>query len=186
MTSIRPRRALDVGANTGHFSALAAGIGASVLAIDTDARCVGAIWEKARAAKLDILPLVVDFSRPTPPLGWRNRECASFLDRARGKFDCVLMLAVLHHLLVTERVPLDEVIRLAAELTTAHLVIEWVGPQDAMFRRIARGRDHLHAGLDVTVFEQACRPHFEVVRSVRLGESHRWMYWLRKRPATNG
>lgn len=177
----RPRRVLDVGANTGHFSALAATAGASVVAIDSDARCVGAIWRRAVAQKLDLLPLVVDFARPTPPLGWRNRELPSFLDRARGGFDAVLMLAVLHHLLVTERVPLEEVLELAAELTTAHLVIEWVGPQDPMFRQIARGRDHLHADLTVEGFEQAARQRFEVLRSLQLGDSHRRLYWLRKR-----
>jgi SAM-dependent methyltransferase len=186
LASAQPRRVLDVGANTGHFSALAAAGGAAVVAIDTDARCAGAIWEKARAQSLDVLPLVVNLARPTPPLGWRNRECAAFLDRARGGFDCVLMLAVLHHLLVTERVPLAEVLELAAELTTDHLVIEWVGPEDAMFRQIARGRDQLHAGLNHLRFEQACQRHFEVARSVRLGESHRWLYWLRKRAAKPG
>jgi SAM-dependent methyltransferase len=186
LASARPRRVLDVGANTGHFSALAAAGGAAVVAIDTDARCAGAIWEKARAQSLDVLPLVVNLARPTPPLGWRNRECAAFLDRARGSFDCVLMLAVLHHLLVTERVPLAEVLELAAELTTDHLVIEWVGPEDAMFRQIARGRDHLHADLNHARFEQACQRHFEVARSVRLGESHRWLYWLRKRAPEPG
>lgn len=180
LSEARPRHVLDVGANTGHFSEIAAGAGAAVVAIDSDPGCVGNIWQRAREKTLNILPLVVDFARPTPALGWRNRECPSFLERAQGRFDCVLMLAVLHHLLVTERVPLDEVLALASELTTGYLLIEFVAPQDAMFRRLARGRDHLHAGLDVHQFEHACRRHFDVLRSIRLGESHRWLYWLRK------
>jgi len=177
----RPRRVLDVGANTGHFSALAAAAGATVVAIDSDARCAGAVWQRALTETLNVLPLVIDIARPTPPLGWRNRECPSFLERARGGFDCLLMLAILHHLLVMERVPLEDILALAAELTTAHLVIEWVAPADEMFRRLARGRDHLHADLDRDAFERACRPHFDVVRFSRVGDAHRWLYWLRKR-----
>ncbi len=64
-------------------------------------------------AHLDVLPLVVDLTRPTPAVGWRNQECASFLDRARGGFDLVLMLAVVHHMLVTERIPLEDLLAVA-------------------------------------------------------------------------
>ncbi len=81
----RPRRVLDVGANTGHFSEMAARAGASVVAIDGDTAVVGDIWRRASAEKLDILPLVVNLAQPTPPTGWRNRECPSFLDRATGQ-----------------------------------------------------------------------------------------------------
>ena len=139
------------------------------------------LWRRSHDQDLDILPLVVNMARPSPALGWRNRECASFLERARGGFDMVMMLAVLHHLLVSERIPLDEVLDLAAEMTTDYLLIEWVAPEDEMFRRIARGRDHLHAGLNTVAFETACRTRFEILRSIRIGGNHRWLYWLRKR-----
>lgn len=181
LTEARPARVLDVGANTGHFSALAAAAGASVVAVDADVPCMDDLWRRSHDQDLDILPLVVNMARPSPALGWRNRECASFLERARGGFDMVMMLAVLHHLLVSERIPLDEVLDLAAEMTTDYLLIEWVAPEDEMFRRIARGRDHLHAGLNTVAFETACRTRFEILRSIRIGGNHRWLYWLRKR-----
>jgi hypothetical protein len=84
LAEARPDWVLDVGANTGHFSALAASAGASVVALDSDVQCVDGIWRRARAQNLDILPLVVDFARSSPALGWRNREQPSFLERARG------------------------------------------------------------------------------------------------------
>ena len=59
----------------------------------------------------------------------------------------VMMLAVIHHMLVSERVPLGEIVGLAADLTTRHAIIEYVGPTDPMFRILLRGRDALHAGL---------------------------------------
>jgi hypothetical protein len=123
---------------------------------------------------------VVDLSRPSAAKGWRNRECASFLERASGAFDAVLMLAVLHHLLVTERIPLEEVLDLAAELTTHLLVIEFVGPQDPMFQALARGRDHLHAHLSPAVFETACRRRFDILGSHPLTGTHRSLYLLRR------
>jgi 2-polyprenyl-3-methyl-5-hydroxy-6-metoxy-1,4-benzoquinol methylase len=180
LTEFKPGRVLDVGCNTGHFSELAALQGVEVVAIDTDLGCVGALWRTAREQNGNILPLVVDLCRPSAAKGWRNRECSSFLERATGKFDAVMMLAVLHHVLVTERIPLDEVVALAAELTRDLLLIEFVAPEDKMFQTIARGREHLHAGLTSSAFETACRRHFQIVRSEQMEGTHRRLYLLRK------
>ncbi len=177
----RAARVLDVGCNTGFFSLLAARQGSSVVAIDYDPVVVGEVWRRARAEALDVLPLVVNLTRPTPSTGWLNSECPSFLERARGSFDLVLMLAVVHHMLVSERIPLPQIIKLASEITTKLLIIEYVPPDDPMFRRITRGRDHLHRDLTRGGFESACREFFETVRAVPLGETGRWLYLLHKR-----
>ena len=181
LREFKPARVLDAGANTGHFSALAAQAGAEVVAVDLDAACAGAIWRRAREQKLNILPLVVNLAHPSPALGWRNGECPAFLDRATGAFDGVLMLALIHHLLVTERIPLEEILRLAYELTHSLLMIEFIEPRDDMFRRLTRGREELHATLDATMFEQACTPYFEIVRSLALPGTQRRMYCLKRK-----
>jgi 2-polyprenyl-3-methyl-5-hydroxy-6-metoxy-1,4-benzoquinol methylase len=187
LTELRPETVLAVGCNIGYFSEIAARSGARVVAIDSDAVVAGETWRRARAANLDILPLVLDLTRPTPATGWRNAECASFLDRARGAFDAIFMLAVIHHMLVTERIPVSEILELAAELTRDIVIVEFVGPEDTMFRRLVKGRDNLFAGLTVEVFEEACRQRFEVVRSQHLEGTSRWLFLLRKkRESTNG
>ncbi len=175
------RRVLDIGCNTGHFSALAARSGARVVAIDYDPVVAGAVWRAARNENLDILPLVVNLTRPTPGVGWQNRECPSFLERAAGAFDMTLMLAVIHHMLVTERAPLADILGLAAQLTRKFAIIEFVGPEDSMFKRLVRGREELHRGLTNEVFEGAARAQFEVIRSQHLPGTGRWLYLLRKR-----
>jgi predicted RNA methylase len=176
-----PRTALDIGANNGHFSAIAARAGASVVSIDSDPHLMGELWRSSRAQKLDILPLVVDISRPTPAIGWRNQENPSFLERASGAFDVVFLLAVIHHLMVTDGVPLPSILEMASGLTRGIVVAEFVGPNDPMFRRILRGRENLYEGLNTRTFEACCRPYFDIVRSIRVGESDRWLYLLEKK-----
>jgi SAM-dependent methyltransferase len=177
---VRPGRVLDVGSNTGAFSVLAARAGAFVVAIDNEVEVVERLYNEAARSQLDILPLVIDFARPSPALGWRNVEQPSFLSRAKGKFDLVLMLAVMHHLLVTEGIPLDEVLSLAAELTQDAVVVEFVATDDPMFRILSRGRDHLHSALTREAFEAACSRHFRIANvSGPLGGT-RWLYLLRK------
>jgi SAM-dependent methyltransferase len=177
-----PRRVLDVGANTGHFSKMAARTGASVVAIDGDSAVAGAIWRQAAAEKLDILPLVVNLAQPTPSTGWRNLECPSFLDRAcDGGFDMVLMLAVVHHMLATERIPLPEIIDLAADLTTRFALIEFVDCEDPMFRRLSRGRDELYSHFHAGLFEQCAAARFDIVQQRTISGSKRTLYVLRKK-----
>lgn len=175
----QPGMLLDIGCNTGHFSVLAARSGARVVAIDRDPDAVGALWNAARGGNLDILPLVIDIARPPGSCGWANREFPAFLDRARGRFDCVLMLALIHHLLVNERVPLGHLFDLAADLTTDLAIIEYVDPADSQFRRIARGREELHRGLTPNAFESAARRRFRVIGSHEVTPSRR-IYILRK------
>lgn len=180
LTESRPGSVLDVGCNTGAFSFLAARSGAQVVAIDYDEAVIDRVWRTAKQEDLDVLPLVVNLARPTPAIGWRYCECDSFLERAQGRFDLVLLLAVIHHLMVSERIPIEEVLNLAAGMTTGAAVVEYVDPSDPMFVTIARGREHLHAGFTVDAFEQCAKRWFTIQRREQVNQT-RWMFLLRKR-----
>lgn len=177
----RPKRVLDVGCNEGHFSLLAARSGCSVVSIDQDVAVVGSLWRQADREQVNILPLVVDITRPTAGLGWRNRETRGFLDRAIGTFDCVLMLAVIHHMLVTERIPLREILQLAWELTTDRLIIEWVDPADSMFRLLTRGNQKLYEHLSRESFERIAGSYFSFESKQVLSGETRTLYVMRRR-----
>jgi SAM-dependent methyltransferase len=181
LAKLQPDSVLDVGCNTGDFSVVAARHGARVVAIDADPAVVGRVWTRAREEGLDVQPLVADMSRPSPWHGWRNSECVSLLDRLSGSVELVLMLAVIHHLLVSERIPLDEILELAADLTTRWAIVEYVSPEDPMFRHLARGRDALHANLDQALFEEVCQRHFTILESHLQPGGHRRVYVLEKR-----
>jgi SAM-dependent methyltransferase len=173
---------LDAGCNTGHFSRLAVRCGASVVAVDQDAVSIGLLWQGAKSSGAGILPLVVNLARPSPGIGWANQEALSFLTRAEGKFDCVLMLALLHHLLVGERVPMGQVISLAARLTKDLLVLEYVDPSDAQFRLLARGREILHRDLTRSAFESAAERRFDILEHCDVSPT-RCIYALKRRPS---
>lgn len=162
LTAIRPAHVLDVGANIGVYSRIAAECGANVVAWDTDLRACDMNWQAAHRDRLRILPLVADFARPTPPAGWRNRECAGLLDRARGRFDCILMLGILHHLLVADQIPLGAILDQVAEISTRWAVIEWIPKEDAQFVSLCRGREQLYVHLDDNHFLQAVSQRFVV------------------------
>ena len=179
----KPRTALDVGCNDGHFSRILAERGSSVVAIDLDPVVVGKAWRMAKEKSLDILPLVQDLSRPSPATGWLNRERAAFLSRTRKRFDLVIMLAVIHHMMVSAGIPLDDILELAADMTTDQLIVEYVGREDVMFRRICRGREDLYDWFDPESFEAACGKRFEIVRIDDQDSQTRKLYLLRLKKA---
>ncbi len=162
LARILPARVLDVGANAGVYSRIAAESGAEVVAWDTDVQSSEINWQAARKASLSILPLVADFARPTPAAGWRNGECASLLDRARGQFDCAMMLGILHHLLVADQIPLPAILEQLAELSSRWAIVEWIPQGDAQFESLCRGRHELYGHLSEEHFLRILQSRFAV------------------------
>lgn len=150
---------LDIGCNTGDYSRIAAACGASVLATDFDVGAVEQMYQRIRKEAAAITPMVVDIANPTPGIGYLNAERPSFLDRVRP--DCVLALAVIHHLLVGANLPMAAIRDLMATLTRRHLILEFVPTDDVMFRRLIEFRvnlfDHITLGHCLDVFGESFR-----------------------------
>jgi SAM-dependent methyltransferase len=178
----RPARVLDIGANTGTYSLMAAQAGAEVVALDSDAAAIEILWRAAKAEHEPVTALVANIARPTPAAGWRNREQLSLLDRLTGKFDMALMLAVIHHLILREQLPLAHIGELCATLTRRWLVLEWVPPADPMFQEWLHGRDELYGHLSESDLNQAFAPFFAVVERTELGNGRVLLLFERTGP----
>ncbi len=122
----------------------------------------GSLGEDAR-----ILPLVVDLADPSPSRGWALRERGDLL--ARGRPELTLSLAVIHHLVITRNIPLEEVLAWLADLGGTH-VIEFPHRDDPMVQRLlaAKRADDTRPGYDLEPFEAALQARFEV-RATRRG-----------------
>jgi SAM-dependent methyltransferase len=182
LEELKPARVLDVGANTGEFSALAASLGASVVALERDAAAADRLFKRAQAQQLEILAIHADLSRPTPAVGWDNSESSSLLSRLENQFDLVLMLAVIHHLILMEQIPLDAIVQLLYGVTRSHLLVEWVPVSDPMFQSLMRGRDELYGHLSEADFDRACTGRFKTLRRQPL-DNGRVLLLLEKEPA---
>ena len=178
----KPRQVLDLGANTGVYSRIAAGLGANVVAWDTDLAATERNWAQSKEQNLPVHPLVADVARPTPPAGWRNAESLGLLERARQKFDCVLMLGLIHHLLVADQIPLHEIAALLRDLTLKWALVEWIPATDPRFVDLMRGRDEIYGHLDEQAFLAAMKPHFMSVLNEKLSNG-RVLYLLQVKTA---
>lgn len=169
LEELRPEHVLDVGANTGDFSALAASAGAEVVALERDAEAAERIVRMSKAKGLAIQTIHADLARPTPAAGWENRETSGLLSRLESRFEMVMLLAVIHHLLLLEQIPLAAIVTLCHRLTRRYLVVEWVPASDPMFVSLMRGRDALYGALEENDLMTACGGMFRTLRREVLG-----------------
>ena len=175
-----PKSVLDLGCNTGTYSVMAAEQGARVVAVDGDSECVDRLYAEVRSKSLPILPLVVDLANPSPPLGFRNLERKSFMERAPA--DAVLALALVHHLLVTARMPLEAICDLLADLTRRILVVEFVEREDDMFQSLLALREDLYRDLSVDRFASVFQRRFDLIERQSLTGCRRHLFALQKKP----
>ena len=97
-------------------------------------------------------------------MGWCNNESLTLLERARDRFDCVMMLGILHHLLLADQIPMEDVAALLASLTRRSSIVEWVPKTDVRYIDLCRGRDELYQHLDEDFFVEQFTRHFTIVR----------------------
>ncbi len=102
------------------------------------------------------------------------------LDRCAGHFDTVMMLAVLHHLLLHNQIPMRSIAALCSKLTTQHLIVEWVPPTDPKFQELLRGRAALYEHITEASFREVFDGDFMISDELTLANG-RILFHLRKR-----
>jgi hypothetical protein len=169
----------DIGANTGRFSRIAAGLGRQVVAWDVDPAATERHYRSIRRDNTtSILPLVVDLANPSPGLGWANHERRSLGERANA--DVVLALALVHHLAISRNVPLPRLAAYFADLAPA-LVIEFVPKGDPMVTTLLATREDVFPSYTLDGFRAAFGERFEIAAEQQIEGSTRVLFRMVRR-----
>lgn len=172
---------LDLGCNAGEFSKVAAKAGKKVVAADYDHGALSRLYQQLRDAALPISPILLDIGRPTPAVGWMNQEVDSFMVRAAGKFDCIMALGLVHHLLVSERASLPMILEFFLSLAPRFLVLEWIEPQDRRFAEIAGINEALYSSMSIDSFESIFSEKYTIEKKQPLVAGNRTLYLLERK-----
>jgi SAM-dependent methyltransferase len=129
LADLRPQSVLDVGANTGHYAALAAANGARVTACEADIAALTVCHRQARQNGSNILPLAVNVFSASPTPGRGGVACPAPVDRLRSDF--VMGLAVIHHVVAIQRIPITRISEIFAALSNRWLLVEFAAPLKA-------------------------------------------------------
>jgi len=179
LDKIKPESVWDLGANTGVFSALAGATGASTVSMDVDPACVEKCYlEFSGNSSGDVLPLLVDLFNPSPAIGWECSERMSILER--GFPQVALALALVHHLAISNNVPLEKIADFFAGLCQ-YLVIEFVPKSDSQVQWLLATREDIFDDYDRESFEREFAKRFDLLDSVDLESSSRTLYLMKKK-----
>jgi len=174
LKAIKPNTVLDIGANTGVFSKIAAKYSKSVVSTDYDPvvmqenyRLLG-VSERSK-----VLPLIVDIMNPPPGLGWQNAERTPFLERIKP--DCVMALAVVHHLVISNNLNFKMLAEFFQKTTQKYALVEFVDVADSQIKDLFAQRG-IREDYTIASFEKEFSKKFKLIHKVRLMRSQRYLY----------
>jgi SAM-dependent methyltransferase len=178
LESAQPESVWDLGANTGRFSRIAANAGIDTMAFDVDPAAVEQAYRSNHGGDADtIYPLVLDLTNPSPGIGWAHRERKSF--RERGPADMILALALVHHLAISNNVPLPRLARFLSQLCQT-LVIEFIPKHDEQVQRLLVSREDIFSTYSQDHFEEAFSEFFAIDRVQKVPDAERRLYYMEK------
>jgi ribosomal protein L11 methylase PrmA len=179
LDAARPKVVWDLGANTGYFSRIASVRGALTVAFDIDPAAVEKDYLECAAKKEpNLLPLLLDLANPSPSIGWRNSERMSFAER--GPADTVMALALVHHMAISNNVPLASLAAFFGEIGRT-LIIEFVPKSDSQVQRLLAAREDIFTQYTQEAFEREFGKVFGIERRAQVAESQRTLYLMRRK-----
>lgn len=170
---------MDLGGNTGVFSREAAASGAFTVSFDIDPAAVEQNYQVVKKNKeKNILPLVLDLTNPSPAIGWDHAERDLF--GQRGPADMALALAVIHHLAISNNVPLPQLADFFAARCKM-LVIEFVPKSDLQVQKLLTSREDIFPKYTREGFEAAFGELFTIRKAEPVRDLERMLYLMEKR-----
>jgi len=176
----KPAWVVDLGCNSGEYSLLAATGGASVIAVDLDHDAIERIVLTHQESSA-IHPLVCNLGDMVGGRGWCGDEFPSLMARLTQRADMLLMLALVHHLAISEAISLDNVARMASHITRDYLIVELLADTDPMVQLLCSQRRRDPQDLSIAAQEAAFAAYFDVADSHAIPDTGRKLCLLKKK-----
>jgi ribosomal protein L11 methylase PrmA len=170
------RSVIDLGCNTGDYSKISLESGASsVTGFDFDQQSIDRAYQRAKAEKLNFLPLYLDARSPSPTQGWMQSERLGFAERFHA--DAVLALAFEHHLAIAHNVPLEQIVQWITAMAPSG-VIEFVPKSDPTIVKMLALRKDIFPDYTLEEFLSHLGAKRTVVKQETVSKSGRTMVWF--------
>ncbi|KTD72237.1 hypothetical protein Ltuc_0084 [Legionella tucsonensis] len=175
----KARSVWDLGGNTGYYSRIVADAGANVVCFDIDPMAVETNYQKIKQDKSQaLLPLLQDLTNPSTSLGWQQNERDGLLERG-GQVDLIMALALIHHLAISNNVPLSRIADYFSQLGD-YLLIEFVPKEDSQVQRLLASRTDIFPHYHIESFKKIFSEHYTILEEKAIQETCRTLFLMKK------
>jgi hypothetical protein len=120
----------------------------------------------------------MDFTNPSPGIGWNNAERKSLAER--GPADLVLALAFIHHLAIGNNTSFEMIAEYLSTICK-HLLIEFVPKSDSQVQRMLSMREDIFEWYNECNFLNSFTAHFKMTFKISIEESDRICFVFEKK-----
>lgn len=168
----------DMGGNNGFYSRIISSLGAQAICFDIDPVAVETNYQKVKKDKSGlILPLLQDLTNPSPALGWEQNERCGLQERANA--DLVMALALIHHLAISNNVPLERIAEYFSNLGE-YLIIEFVPKEDSQVHRLLASREDIFPQYEMSSFKKYFSRYYHILEECPVLETCRTIFLMKK------
>lgn len=168
----------DLGANNGKYSRIISQNNSYVVAFDIDTNAVKQNYQECKEKNEKILPLVLDLNNPSPSIGFAYKERKNLNERTPVKL--VLSLALIHHIAISNNVPLNDIANWFSQLGK-YLIIEFVPKEDSQVKILLKTRTDIFDKYDEENFEKEFTKYYTIIEKDKIKNSQRTLYLMEKK-----
>jgi SAM-dependent methyltransferase len=184
LNELKPKTVIDLGANTGRFSFLAAKEVEQVIALESDYNCVDTIESAIdKAAVKNITVMQMDLAETSPNFGALEKEYRSIFQRLSNSHlspSLVMGLAIVHHLHITNFLSFAQIAELLAKFNSKYLIIEFVPIQDSKVQLLIKNKQKDFSSYTQENFTKALLEYFKLMKIKKIEGSDRELLLLEK------
>lgn len=167
----------DLGANDGKYSRIASKYCDNIISFDIDNNCVNRNYLlNKKESENKILPLILDFNNPSSSIGFASKERKGITERAKAK--CIMALALIHHISISNNVPFSEISSWLSELGD-YLIIEFVPKEDSQVQKLLKTRRDIFSNYNQENFEKTFSENYKIITKTKIKNSQRILYMMK-------
>ena len=118
----------------------------------------------------------MDFTNPSSAIGFASQERYSL--NSRGKADLGLALALIHHLSISNNIPLRYIAKYFSSLCN-YLIIEFIPKEDSQVQRLLLSRNDIFSEYTHENFIKDFSTYFEIICQKKVADSKRTLFLMK-------
>lgn len=178
LDKINPKMLWDLGANNGLFTRIASERGINSISFDIDPiACEKNYLQIKESGEKNIIPVLFDLTNPSPSIGWANIERDDLSKRTKP--DVIMSLALIHHIAISNNVPLYDIAKYFSSLSE-HLILEFVPKSDSQVKKLLATREDIFRNYDEESFEKEFSNFYTILKQEKIEGSERTLYMMKR------